>query len=209
MAGRAKLTPLEVFEENIADAQRLLDLTSSLLNKRQRRMRRELRETFGDAMGISQKLWPDLDCVESVELFIILKPKGKATRNHFDEQELRPLLRQAIVAVAAAVESYVAEKACCYISEAMRSDEPPRRLLDIPMSLEDVLSHRKELHEARLGPSRSNRGAPPSGGQRGSSEDRAGVLDGRTEEVLEASRRGPRGHVWTVGATVASSYGAP
>lgn len=60
-------------------------------------------------------------------------------REHFTEVELRPLMRQAVVAIAAAVESYVAEKACCYISEVLKSEDPPRRLLDMPVTFEDVL----------------------------------------------------------------------
>jgi len=43
-----------------------------------------------------------------------------------------------VVAVAAAVESYVSEKACCYISEALDGEETPRRLLDIPVTFEKL-----------------------------------------------------------------------
>jgi len=136
---KPKATPIEVFEENIADAQRLVDLSSSLRNRRKRRMRQELRQTFGEAMDIPRNKRDGLDCVESEDVFVVLKPGGNAARSHFTEQELRPLLRQAVVAIGAAVESYVAEKACCYIREALRSDNPPRRLLEIPVSLRDVL----------------------------------------------------------------------
>jgi len=89
-------------------------------------MRRELRESVGTALKLPQREWDKLDCVESGEVFVVLKGDGTIRREHFDEQELRPLLRQAIVAIAAAVESYVAEKACSRISSAW--DKPPDRL---------------------------------------------------------------------------------
>ena len=139
MPGKAKPTPLEVFEENISDAQRLVDLTNALVNGRQRRMRRELRESVGEVIGLPRRRWDDLDCVESNDVFVVLKPDGNVRREHFTEVELRPLMRQAVVAIAAAVESYVAEKACCYISEVLKAEEPPRRLLDMPLTFEDVL----------------------------------------------------------------------
>jgi hypothetical protein len=139
MARKPKPSPLQVFEENIADAQRLVDLSRALVNGRKRKMRRELRESFGGTMGLPRKRWEDLDCVESDDVFLILKPDGNSRREHFTEAELRPLLRQAVVAIAAAVESYVAEKACCFVSDALRSNDPPRRLLDIPITFEQLL----------------------------------------------------------------------
>ena len=135
----ARQTALEVFQANIGDAERLIALTRLLLNTRTYRMRRELRESFGDAMRISRKRWNDLDCVESADVFVVLKPDGRAAREHFTEPELRPLLRQAVVAISAAVESYVAEKACSFVSEAMKMDPLPPRLRQVSVSFEDVL----------------------------------------------------------------------
>ena len=135
----ARQTALEVFQANIGDAERLIALTRLLLNTRTYRMRRELRESFGDAMRISRKRWDDLDCVESADVFVVLKPEGRAAREHFTEPELRPLLRQAVVAISAAVESYVAEKACSFVSEAMKMDPLPPRLRQLSVSFEDVL----------------------------------------------------------------------
>lgn len=109
MGRPVKQTPIKVFEDNISDAERLLMLTTVLINTRTRRIRSELRERLGTAMKIARRRWDELDCVESADLLVVLKPGGAARREHFDEPELRPLLRQAIVAVAAAVESYVAE----------------------------------------------------------------------------------------------------
>jgi hypothetical protein len=137
VAGRSKPTPIDVFEANIADADRLLMLTRVLLNTRQRRMRQELGETVGAAIRVPQKKREVLDCVESDDVFVVLKPDGIARREHFTERELRPLLRQAIVAISAAVESYVAQKAAGYIGEALNAEDRPRRLADMPITLGD------------------------------------------------------------------------
>ena len=137
MAGVKQPKPIEVFEANIADAERLIALTRALLNTRRYRMRRELRESVGAALKLPQRDWDDLDCVESGQVFVVLKGNGGVSRKHFEEQELRPLLRQAVVAIAAAVESYVAEKACSCISGAW--DQPPERLRQLAISLGDVI----------------------------------------------------------------------
>ncbi len=137
MAGRAQPKPIEVFEANVADAERLIALTRALKNTRKYRMRRELREAVGPILKLPQKHWGNLDCVESGEVFVVMKGNGTVRREHFTEPELRPLLRQAIVAVAAAVESYVAEKARSFISEAWTTQ--PQRLREMAVSLGDVL----------------------------------------------------------------------
>jgi hypothetical protein len=133
----ARRTPIEVFEDSIADAERLVALTRMLLNTRRHRMRLELRERVGEAMRLPKRDRDKLDCVESADVFVVLKPNGSAARAHFTEPELRPLLRQAVVAIGAAVEAYVADKACGLISEALKA--PPKRMLTVPVSLEQVL----------------------------------------------------------------------
>jgi hypothetical protein len=137
MGRTPKPKPIYVFEDNIADAERLLALTQALLNTRKRRMRSELRDSVGEVLRVPMKDRDKLDCVESDDVFVVLKANGGVRREHFTEPELRPLLRQAIVAISAAVESYVAEKACSYIGTAMK--EPPKRLREVAMSLGDML----------------------------------------------------------------------
>ena len=99
----AKSAPLEAFEDNISDAERLLSFAGALANERKRKMPAALQERVGDAMNIGKRRRSQLDCVESPEVFIVLKPGGSLRREHFSEPYLRPLLRQSIVAVAAAV----------------------------------------------------------------------------------------------------------
>lgn len=146
-----KPLPIEVFEDNIADAQRLIGFTRALLNTRRRRMRRELREIYGEAMGLRRRDWDLLDCVESDDVFIVLKPRSKTERKHFTEPELRPLLRQAVVAISAAVESYVSEKACSYIGNAFTSGDVPPRLRSIPLTLGDMLDIEESYQRRRWG----------------------------------------------------------
>jgi hypothetical protein len=137
VAGKAQPSPIEVFEANLADAGRLLAFTRALTNGRKYGMRRELRESVGEALRFSQRSWDDLDCVESDDMFVVLKPGGNVQRAHFTEPELRPLLRQAVVAISAAVESYISEKAQTFITSALK-DRPPR-LKDVAVSLVDVV----------------------------------------------------------------------
>jgi hypothetical protein len=85
--------------------------------------------------------WDSLDCVESDDVFVVLKPGGAARRAHFTEAELRPLLRQAVVAAAAAVESYVAEKAATYAASALAN--PPDRLKEVAITLVNVMDIEK------------------------------------------------------------------
>jgi len=137
MTGKRQPTPIEVFEANIADAERLVAFARALTNGRKYGMRRELRESVGAALRVPKNKWGDLDCVESNDVFVVLMPGGGVRRGHFTEMELRPLLRQAVVAAAAAVESYVAEKAATYAASALAA--PPERLKEVAITLVDVM----------------------------------------------------------------------
>ena len=140
VAARNKQSPIAIFESNMADADQLLALTSALSNQRKRKMRRELRESVGSTLGIRKRDWDDLDCVESQQAFLILKPSGGLKRDGFDEDALRPLLRQAVVAIAAAVETYVADQACSMIGRALCLDPIPKRLREVSVPMGDVLT---------------------------------------------------------------------
>lgn len=84
-------SPLEVFEDNVADAQQLIALAAALANTRVRRMRRELRASVGEALGMTRRDQDALDCVESEDIFVVLKPGGRFTRGQLTEAEFRPL----------------------------------------------------------------------------------------------------------------------
>ncbi len=149
MAGKVKPLPKAVFDANIGDAERLIGFARALTNNRKRRMRRELRDSVGDVIGIPRRDREQLDCIESDDVFIVLKPGGSVKRAHFEESELRPLLRQSIVAISAAVESYVAEKAKSLIGEALTT--LPDRMRGIQIELGDVLEIEKKYKRTKWG----------------------------------------------------------
>jgi hypothetical protein len=136
MASKPQLKPIDVFEANIGDAERLIGFARALENKR-RFTRLAKKRSVGRALGFPAKQHDALGCVESRDLFIVIKPSSAVKLEHFAEKELRPLLRQAVVAISAAVESYVAEKACSYASAALRSR--PDRLKLVTVSLDAVI----------------------------------------------------------------------
>ncbi len=129
-------TALETFTENLADAEYLVNLASLLENRRSRRMRRELREAVGRVLRISPRDYEHLDCVESDGFFIVLKPSSALKRE--DLKDSRPLLRQALVAACAAVETYMFDKAMSQVGPLIRyPTKTTERMKKLTMSLED------------------------------------------------------------------------
>jgi RiboL-PSP-HEPN len=139
MTGVSKPTARQAFDDNIADAETLVLLAESLRNKRVRRMRREKRETLGEALGIRKKDWDGLDCIESEDLFAVFSPGSRLDRDAFAERALRPLLRQALVAGCAALETFVGDRVMELYGAALDSKDRPKRLLELPMTVRDWL----------------------------------------------------------------------
>lgn len=139
MAGVSKPSARDAFDYNIADAETLVLLAEALQNKRARRMRRERRESLGEALGIARREWNELDCIESQDLFAVFVPASRLTRHAFDEASLRPLLRQALVAGSAALETFVGDRVMELYRAALDSEDRPKRLLELPMTVDDWL----------------------------------------------------------------------
>ena len=135
MTGRRKLSPHEAFESNIADAESLVSFAVAFKNKRSRRMRAELRDNVGGAIKVPAKERRDLDCIESDDLFMVFKPNSALSREDFED--LRPLLRQAIVAGCTALETYVADRAMEFVGPALRADPLPVRLRGLSLTVGD------------------------------------------------------------------------
>lgn len=135
-SSRAKPTAREAFDANMADAEMLVALAKMLQNKRQRRMRAELRERVGDALSIPKRRRAELECIEN-EVFVAFKPGAAGLRAELNEIALRPLLRQAVVAACAAVETFVADRVMENLSRAMKMDPIPPRLLGLTMTVDD------------------------------------------------------------------------
>jgi hypothetical protein len=139
MAGKPKPTARQAFDDNLADAEALVAVVRALRNRRVRRMRHELRERLGSALDLPKKHWEGLDCIESDDLFAVFKPGSRVDRNSISEPSLRPLLRQALVAACAAVETFVGDRVMERLRGALDADPRPTRLLDLPMTVRDWL----------------------------------------------------------------------
>lgn len=139
MAGIPKPTARQAFDDNLADAEALVAVVRALRNRRVRRMRRELRERLGSALDLPRRDWDHLDCVESEDLFAVFKPGSQVGRESVSEESLRPLLRQALVAACAAVETFVGDRVMERLRAALDCDPRPTRLLDLPMTVGDWL----------------------------------------------------------------------
>lgn len=125
---------MEVFQANMNDADLLLRLADGTRNDRLRRARTEMRSRVGHALRIPASRQPDIDCVESADLFIVLKPDTRLQRADFED--LRPLLRQALVAGCAATETFMNDLVMDHLGAALRRNAPDSpRLQEIPMTV--------------------------------------------------------------------------
>jgi hypothetical protein len=203
MSGVSKPSAREAFDFNIADAETLVLLAEGLQNQRVRRMRSERRESLGEALGIPKRDRGELDCIESNDLFAIFTPRSRFDRGAFDESSLRPLLRQALVAGCAALETFVGDRAMELYRQALDAADRPRRLLEISMTVEDWLWIDESYQRKRWGlrevvDAEIRRVASPSPGQIGivfsmvgvkklwtNVDKRRGVSGGSSEGVLE------------------------
>lgn len=131
-----KLSARDAFNLNIEDAETLVALAKLLENRRVRKMRKELRQRVGEALRLPQKQWDDLECLESDAVFAIFKPGHAHWRERLTEPALRPLLRQALVAACAAVETFCADRIMERYAVTMRLKERPPRLLNLTLTIE-------------------------------------------------------------------------
>lgn len=138
MPGIAKPSAAQAFALHMEDAKQLIKLVHALTNNRQRQMRIELRERIGEALRIPEKHRPELGCIESTDVFLTFKP-GSAIGPQ-DLSDLRPLLRQAVVAACSAMETYVGDVVMEHVGPFLRRPEClPTRLGEIPLTLRQWL----------------------------------------------------------------------
>lgn len=96
-------------------------------------MRQELRFRVGNALKIPAGTRAKMDCLESNDLFVVMKPSGSLTRNQFSD--LQPLLRQSVVVACAAFETYLADKAMEFVGSNLRSGNIPNRMKEINLTV--------------------------------------------------------------------------
>ena len=138
-ASRAKPNARQAFDANIADAELLFNIARMLQNDRQRRMRVERREKVGVALNLPKRDWPAVEVIENDQIFLAFKPGAGSLGSQLDAAALRPLLRQAVVAACAAVETFVADRVMDHYAAAMKLDPVPARLLGLTMTVDDWL----------------------------------------------------------------------
>ncbi len=129
--------PLDVFEENLGDAEALLRFVDGFRNIRSRRMRSQIRESIGAVLRLSRKDRAALDRAESAHVYAVLLPGSPLNRSHFTDEGLRPLLRQSVVAISAAVETYVADRAVEFVGAVLKN--PTARLANVHLDLKTVI----------------------------------------------------------------------
>lgn len=139
MTGIRKPKSREAFDLNMNDAETLVEIVKLLENERANRMRAQLRGRIGGALRIPKAKYSDLECLENRQVFITFKPGFAHLRSSLEQAELRPLLRQAIVAGCAAVETYVADRTMELLGPVLRAKEKPPRLLELTMTVQQYL----------------------------------------------------------------------
>lgn len=133
MARSAKRSPMESFNDSMDDAEALVTYSWAFQNHRSRRMRAELRDRVGEALKIPINSRGAMDCIENGDLFIVFRDSEELGRERFDD--LRPLLRQSIVAACAALETYVADKVMDWVGSSLQAEELPKKLRGIPLTV--------------------------------------------------------------------------
>ena len=118
---RRKPTPREAFAANMEDALRLVTLSDLLTNIRTRRPRAEFRAKVGAALGIPRRDWDAIECIESQDLWVIISPHSEANGEDLGYHD--PMLRQAIVAGAAAFETFLADRVVAEIRRKISARE--------------------------------------------------------------------------------------
>ena len=74
-------------------------------------MRQELRDRLGEALNVPQKRRTELECLQNKQVFVTFLPGHAEWRGRLGKASgLGPLLRQAIVAACAAVETFCADR---------------------------------------------------------------------------------------------------
>ena len=139
MTGVRKPRSREAFDLNMNDAETLVSIARLLENERINRMRAELRSRIGTALRIPKAKHSALECLENQQVFITFKPGSAHLRGSLTRESLRPLLRQALVAGCAAVETYVADRTMELLGPVLRAKEKPPRLLELTMTVQQYL----------------------------------------------------------------------
>ena len=126
-----------------------VDATS---NQRVRRMRQELRDRLGEALNVPRKRRMELECLQNEQVFVTFLPGHAEWRGRLGKAGgLGPLLRQAIVAACAAVETFCADRIMERYSSAMKEKPPPSRLLELSLTVDQHLAIQRQYQKPAWG----------------------------------------------------------
>jgi hypothetical protein len=113
-------------------------------------MRAELRARIGEALRIADRKRSELDCLESDDVFLTFLPGSRLARTDFEDP--RPLLRQALVAACAAVETYLGDKVMQQVGPLLRSEATlTPRLRDLQLGLDAWMQIEHRYQRKRWG----------------------------------------------------------
>lgn len=141
MARAKKLTPIEAFQGNMADAEHLVRVAEILQNERVREVRTEMRGRLGEAFRIPKKRQNAIRMLQNEKVAIVFLPDSNYKAA--DLADTLPLLRQAIVAACAAVETYYYDLFMSRMPSVIRAAKSPSELHElirhINVPFEDML----------------------------------------------------------------------
>lgn len=147
---RRKPGSLEAFEETLSDAEALVDYAAVFQNGRSRRIRAELRTRLAQALRIAKSDCDGIDGIESPDVFVVLKPGSRITREYFTAEALVPLLRQVFVICCAAIETYIADRTMELLRGRLRSEIAPE-LASLELSVGEVIRIEKRYKRRLTG----------------------------------------------------------
>lgn len=87
----------------------------------------------GEALKVPIRDRDSMDCIENGQIFLVFRDINTLGRQRFID--LRPLLRQSIVAGCAALETYLADKIMDRIGSALKAKDLPKRLRSVPLTV--------------------------------------------------------------------------
>jgi len=96
-------------------------------------MRTELRMRVGEALKVPARDRYAMDCIENGQLFVVFRDRSRLGKERF--KDLRPLLRQSIVAGSAALETFLADKVMERVGGALKANELPKRLRNVSLTV--------------------------------------------------------------------------
>ena len=141
------MTPLEAYRDIAARARHLLLLHDGLTNTRQRRIRRDWKESFCRLMH--WRLDTSLERVDSRDSIIILRQGASLAPADFTGESLADLLRASITFGVSALDRYVHERVVKGIVTALNAPSPTRQQEELAIPATVAIRITQQIAKAR------------------------------------------------------------